>query len=39
MKYVRVYTDIDDETHFEDVEVDLTLADFAPSAPPLYVSY
>jgi hypothetical protein len=38
MKYVRVYSDLDGESHFEDVEVDLTLADFAPPAPPLYVS-
>lgn len=38
MKYVRVYTDFDDESHFEDVEVDLMLADFAPPAPPLFVS-
>lgn len=34
MKYVRVYTDLDDESHFEDVEVELTLADFVPPSTP-----
>ncbi|HUS84068.1 MAG TPA: hypothetical protein VMX56_02905 [Anaerolineales bacterium] len=38
MKYVGVYTDFNGESHFEDVEVELALADFAPPAPPLYVS-
>lgn len=38
MKYARLYTSPDGESHFEDVEVTVTAADFAPPAPPLYVS-
>ncbi len=36
--YVRVYADAAGESHFEDVEVELTSRDFAPPAPPLYLS-
>ena len=38
MKYVRVYTDEDGESHFEDVEVSFNSVDFAPPAPPLDLS-
>ncbi len=38
MKYVRLYSDPDGVSHFEDVEVAADLADFAPPAPPLAVS-
>ncbi len=38
MKYVRIYADPAGESHFEDVEVYLTQADFAPPAPPLNLS-
>ena len=35
MNYVRIYADQSGETHFDDAEVELTLAEFAPPAPPL----
>jgi len=38
MKYLRVYADANGESHFEDVEVELTLVDFAPPAPPMNLS-
>jgi hypothetical protein len=38
MKYVRVYADQNGDSHFEDVEVAMSLTDFAPPAPPLDVS-
>ena len=38
MKYTRVYTDENGETHFEDVEVELLPVDFAPPAPALNLS-
>lgn len=38
MKYVRVYTDSNGETHFEDIEVEFTNVEFAPPAPLLNVS-
>ncbi len=37
-KYTRVYTDENGETHFEDVEIELSLVDFAPPAPALLLS-
>jgi len=36
--YTRLYADADGESHFEDVEVELTLTDHAPPAPPLDLS-
>ena len=36
--YIRLYADEFGESHFEDVEVDLTLTDYAPPAPPLNLS-
>ncbi len=38
MEYTRIYADGDGETHFEDVSVPLSPADFAPPAPPLDIS-
>lgn len=38
MKYIRVYADENGESHYEDVEVELTARDFAPPAPPLQLS-
>src|SRR5436190_1553858 len=38
MRIVRLYSDRDGESHFEDVEIELRLTDYAPPAPPLYVS-
>ncbi len=38
LKYVKVYADENRETHFEDVEVPLKEADYAPPAPPIAVS-
>lgn len=35
--YTRLYSDDQGESHFEDVEIDLTLTDYAP-APPLNLS-
>jgi hypothetical protein len=37
-KYVRVWADAHGESHFEDVEMQLTPVDFAPPAPPLNAS-
>jgi hypothetical protein len=38
MRYTRVFADIDGESHFEDVEVEMKAVDFAPPAPPLNLS-
>jgi len=38
MKYTRIYADPSGESHFEDVNIELTQADFAPPAPPLNLS-
>jgi len=38
MNLVRIYADQSGETHFDDAEVELTLAGFAPPAPPLLLS-
>ncbi|SRR5579884_1470215 len=38
MKYVRLYADRHGDSHFEDVEVEMSFVDFAPPAPPLEVS-
>ncbi|MFW9927647.1 MAG: cupin domain-containing protein, partial [Candidatus Thorarchaeota archaeon] len=37
-RFTRVYTDENDETHFEDVEVELSPSNFAPPAPTLNLS-
>ena len=36
--YTHLYTDEFGESHFEEVEMDLRLTDYAPSAPPLSLS-
>jgi hypothetical protein len=36
--YTRLFADEIGESHFEDITVELALADFAPSAPPMGVS-
>ncbi|QBD75499.1 hypothetical protein EPA93_05565 [Ktedonosporobacter rubrisoli] len=38
MKYTRIYADKNGDSHFEDVEVEMSLVDFAPPAPPLDLS-
>jgi hypothetical protein len=38
IKYVRLYADLFGESHFEELEEELTLTDFAPPASPLYTS-
>ena len=38
MSYTRLYATDDGESHFEHVEVDLVLNDYAPPAPPLELS-
>jgi hypothetical protein len=38
MKYVRLYADPAGDSHFEDVDLPLTAVDFAPPAPPAYLS-
>ena len=38
MRYVRLYSDDGGESHFEDVDVELSPGDFAPPAPPLNLS-
>ena len=38
MKYVRLYGDETGESHFEDAEAELSLFQFAPPSPPVYVS-
>jgi hypothetical protein len=38
ISYTRLYADSSGESHFEDVQEELTLRDFAPPAAPLYVS-
>jgi quercetin dioxygenase-like cupin family protein len=38
LKYVKIHADEDGETHFQDMEVPLEDADFAPPAPPIAVS-
>ena len=35
MKYTRLYSDENGESHFEDLEVQFQPVDFAPPAPPL----
>lgn len=38
MEYTRLYADDHGESHFEDIEIDLTLTEYAPPAPPLELS-
>jgi hypothetical protein len=36
--YTRLFADKEGESHFEDITIELALADFAPPAPPMGVS-
>lgn len=36
--YLRIYTDADDVTRFEDLDYSAMPVDFAPPAPPVYVT-
>ena len=36
--YPRLYSDASGESHFEDVEFELTSTDYTPAAPPLFLS-
>lgn len=38
MKYTRLYSDNNGESHFEDCEINFESVDFAPPAPPLDIS-
>ena len=38
IQYTRIYTGSDGETHFEDLEIELSEVDFAPAAPPVQLS-
>jgi len=38
MKYTRLYSDADGESHFDDVELEFQTVDFAPPALPLDIS-
>ena len=38
MKYIRIYADRNGNSHFEDVEIQLTQTNFAPPAPPINLS-
>lgn len=38
VKYARTYTDPTGMSHFEDVTIELERADFAPPAPPVFLS-
>jgi hypothetical protein len=38
MKYTKVFADEEGETHFENVEIELELVDFAPPAQPINFS-
>ena len=38
MRYIRLYASDDGESHFEQIEVKLSLTEYAPPAPPLELS-
>jgi len=38
MKSIRLYSDAAGESHFEQVDLKLTLREFAPPAAPLHIS-
>lgn len=38
MKYTKIFSDEEGETHFEDVEVELELTEFTPPIPPINIS-
>ena len=38
MQYARIYADASGESHFDDIAVASNAVDYAPPAPPLYLS-
>lgn len=38
MRYTKIFTDEEGETHFKDVEIQLEFVEFAPPAPPVLLS-
>lgn len=38
MRYVRIYSDQNGKSHFEDISVELRLSDLAPPEPPVNTS-
>jgi hypothetical protein len=38
MKYTKLYSDKEGETHFKDIEIELETVEYAPPAPPLNLS-
>ncbi|NJN82004.1 MAG: cupin domain-containing protein [Caldilineaceae bacterium] len=38
MQFVRIFTDADGETHFEDLEIEFAEVNFVPPAPPVLLS-
>ncbi|MPN08425.1 hypothetical protein SDC9_155707 [bioreactor metagenome] len=38
MKYTRVYTDSEGLSHFEDIDIEFAEVNFAPPAPPVFLS-
>ena len=38
MNYLRIFTGADGQSHFEDVEMELTEAEFIPGEPPVWSS-
>lgn len=38
LEYIKIYADDDQETHFQDMEMPLKEANYAPPAPPIAVS-
>jgi hypothetical protein len=38
LTYVRIYADAAGRSHFDDAQIDMSLADYAPPAPPISVS-
>lgn len=37
-RFTRLYADADGESHFQDLDQELNLVEFAPPAPPLFLS-
>lgn len=38
MHYTRIYSDSEGESHFEDVEIEMTEVNLVPPAPPLFMA-
>lgn len=37
-KYIRLYSNLDGESHFADVDAELSPVELVPSSPPLFIS-